>query len=79
MLDFAEFHNTDKHVNKISFWYFVPKAGVAFIFLSVIVIFIWNQYRKSLAHSFIWIIAIEILLFSLCFLITRKEIKQKIL
>lgn len=62
----------------ISFWYFVPKAGIAFIFLSVIAIFIWNKYRHLLTHSFIWIIAIELGLFMVCFFITHIESNKKI-
>jgi hypothetical protein len=62
-----------KHPEKITLWYFIPKAGVAFIFLSIIAIYIWNQYKDILENSFFWIIAAEVVLFCICFLVTRNE------
>jgi hypothetical protein len=70
-------HTYRKHSGKITFWYFVPKAGVAFIFLSIIVIYIWNQYRAFLDYSFFWIIAAEIVLFIVCFFITNRECRAR--
>lgn len=61
----------------VNFWYFIPKSGVAFIFISVIVIFIWSNYKNYLAHPFLTVVAVEVILLIVCFLIARWE-SQKI-
>jgi RsiW-degrading membrane proteinase PrsW (M82 family) len=57
----------------IDFWYFVPKSGIAFIFISVALISVWNRYRAMIPHSYVVIIFIEIILFLICFLIADRE------
>jgi hypothetical protein len=60
-------------------WFFVPKSGIAFIFISVFVIAIWNKYRIYLNHQYIWIFSVEFILFIICFFIADREseIKRK--
>lgn len=70
-------HVTHKHTGKITFWYFVPKAGIAFILFSIIIIAVWNIYKDSLQNSFLWIISAELVLFSICFIFTNIECKAK--
>lgn len=55
------------------FWYFVPKSGVAFIFLSVFFIAVWNIYRDNLDHPYVWIFTLELILFAICFFIANRE------
>jgi len=57
----------------IGFWYFIPKSGVAFIFISVILITVWNGYRATLEHPYIWIFSAELILFFICFFIADHE------
>ena len=64
-------------MTNIGFWYFVPKSGIAFIFLSVVSISIWNQIRSDLSHRYVWIFAVEIILFCICFIIADHE-RQRI-
>lgn len=61
----------------ISFWYFVPKSGIAFIFISVIMITLWIYHKSSLTHPYIWIFAAEIILFAICFYIANRESDAK--
>jgi membrane protein DedA with SNARE-associated domain len=61
----------------VGFWYFVPKSGVAFIFLSVILIVVWTNYKNFLSHPSLWIFTAEIILFIICFLIANKESKKR--
>jgi len=63
----------------INFWYFVPKSGIAYIFLSVILIAVWNNYKGTLDHPYILIFSAEIILFIICFYIAdwESEIKRK--
>ncbi|MGA2910266.1 MAG: hypothetical protein ABSE04_00490 [Candidatus Microgenomates bacterium] len=61
----------------INFWYFVPKSGVAFIFLSVFLIVIWNNYKAVIPHPYIWIFSGELILFSICFYIANRESNAK--
>jgi hypothetical protein len=55
------------------FWYFVPKSGVVFIFLSVIFITVWNVYKEKLDFPYVWIFIVELMLFLICFLIASRE------
>ena len=57
----------------INFWYFVPKSGVAFIFISVLMITVWNRYKLTLDHPYVWIIGAEVILFFICFFIADHE------
>jgi len=59
------------------FWYFVPKSGVAFIFISVAMITIWNSCKTMLDKPYIWIFSAEILLFIICFYIADKDSDKK--
>lgn len=61
----------------INFWYFVPKSGIAFIFLSVLLISLWNGDKGILPYPYVWIFAAEITLFFLCFLIADHESDAK--
>lgn len=61
----------------IDFWYFVPKSGVAFIFISVAMITIWNGYKGTLVHPYLVIISLEVLLFLICFTIANRESDAK--
>jgi hypothetical protein len=61
-----------------SFWDFVPKSGVAFIFLSVITIVVWNRYRSELTHPYFWIFTIETGLLVLCFYLADKESEKNL-
>lgn len=61
----------------MSFWFFVPKSGVAFIFISVALILIWNAYREVLEHPYFVIIFAEVLLFLICLYIANKESNEK--
>jgi hypothetical protein len=56
-----------------NFWYFVPKSGIAFIFISVALITIWNSYKASIPYPYVWVIASEIILFCICFYIADRE------
>jgi hypothetical protein len=57
----------------INFWYFIPKSGIAFIFISVGMITLWNSYKAALNHPFLWIFSAEIVLFFICFYIANRE------
>lgn len=61
----------------IDFWFFVPKSGVAFIFISVAFISIWNNHRETLEHPYLWIFSAEILLFFICFYVADNESATK--
>lgn len=61
-----------------SFWYFVPKSGLIFIFLSVINFFIWSNYKSRLDHPLLLIIISEVILFLICFFFTDLESKSKL-
>jgi len=61
----------------LSFWYFVPKSGVAFIFISIILITVWNGYRDILIHPYTWIFSAEAILFIICFIIANRESNLK--
>lgn len=60
-----------------SFWYFVPKSGVAYIFISVLMITIWDQEKSSIDHPYVWIIAAELVMFFICFYIANGESERK--
>jgi hypothetical protein len=60
-----------------NFWYFVPKSGIAFIFISVALITIWNNYKATLTHPYVWIFASEVVLFIICFYIADHESDAK--
>ena len=57
----------------LGFWDLIPKSGVAFIFISVFAISVWDRYKHELPYSILWIVAAEILLFVICFFIADKE------
>lgn len=59
------------------FWYFVPRSGIAFIFLSVLAIVLWNQYGYYLPYPFAWIAVTEIILFVICFHIADRESRKR--
>jgi len=61
----------------ISFWYFVPRSGIAFIFISVVLITIWNYYEASLENPYILIFSAEFILFFICFYIANRESNAK--
>jgi len=61
----------------INFWYFIPKSGVAFIFISVALIAVWNLYQTVLDHPYFWIFSAELILFLICFFIAGRESKDK--
>lgn len=61
----------------IDFWYFIPKSGVAFIFISVALITLWNGYKNRLTHPYLWIIASELILFFICFIVADRESDAK--
>lgn len=58
-------------------WFFIPKSGVAFVFLSVLLIMVWNGYREALDHPYVWIFAAEALLFGICFYLANRESETK--
>jgi hypothetical protein len=58
----------------ISFWYFVPESGVAFILISVILIAILNGYGATLDHPYIWIFSAEPILFFIFFLLPTSKV-----
>jgi len=60
------------------FWFFVPKSGVAFIFISVLFIVLWNGVRNELPYPYAWIFTIEIFLFVVCFIVADRERPKKI-
>ncbi|MGA2967610.1 MAG: hypothetical protein ABSD69_00345 [Candidatus Levyibacteriota bacterium] len=57
----------------INFWYFIPKSGVAFIFISVALIAFWNLYKTALDHPYFLIFSAELILFLICFFIADWE------
>ncbi len=61
----------------LSFWYFVPKSGVAFIFISVAMITFWNSQKNALDHPYILIFCAELILFIICFFIADNESNKK--
>jgi uncharacterized membrane protein len=63
----------------INFWYFIPKSGVAFIFISVGIITLWNRYKDVLDYPHIWIFVAEFIVFIICLYIANREgnTKQK--
>jgi uncharacterized membrane protein YpjA len=61
----------------MNFWYFVPKSGVAFIFITVALIIIWNRYKALIPHPYVWIFAAELILFLICFYIADHESSGK--
>ena len=56
-----------------NFWFFVPKSGVAFIFITVAAITVWNRYKTIITHPYYWIFGFEVILFIICFYIADHE------
>lgn len=61
-----------------SIWFFIPKSGVIFIFVSVFFIFLWNTFRYDIDDSFAVLIAMEIALFFVCLYGANKESQKKL-
>ena len=72
-------YTTVTNIPMRGFWYFVPKSGVAFIFVSVLDITIWNGYKNTLEHPYVWIITTELCLFFICFVIADRERPKRIM